>query len=121
LVSVDVVVYQATGSAAQTGLLFALRVVPYLMFGLIADCGNRRRLIIGGILAQGMLVATIPTAHLFDVLTVAQIYVVVLPRRPCSCSPTQQCSGPSQPSSSPNGSPQIPGIRKRSATREWTS
>lgn len=81
-VVLPIVVYQATGSAAQTGLLFALRVVPYLLFGLlagpIADRGNRRLLIIGGNLVEGCLVATIPLAQLFGVLSVAHIYVVAL-------------------------------------------
>jgi MFS family permease len=81
-VVLPLVVYQTTGSAAQTGALFALRVVPYLLFGLvagpIADRGNRRRLIIGGNLVEGALVATIPIAHALDVLTIAQIFVVAL-------------------------------------------
>ncbi len=45
-VVLPLLVYEATGPAAQTGLLFALRVVPYLLFGPIAgpiaDRGNRR-------------------------------------------------------------------------------
>ncbi len=81
-VVLPIVVYDATGSAAATGGLFALRVVPYLFLGLIAgpiaDRGNRRVLIIGGNLVEGTLVATIPIAQLFGVLTVAQIYVVAL-------------------------------------------
>ncbi len=81
-VVLPLVVYQITGSAAQTGALFAFRVVPYLLFGLvagpIADRGNRRRLIIGGNLIEGTLVATIPIADLLGVLTIAQIYVVAL-------------------------------------------
>jgi MFS family permease len=81
-VVLPLVVYQITGSAAQTGVLFAFRVVPYLVFGLvagpIADRGNRRRLIIGGNLVEGALVATIPIAYAFDALTVAHIYVVAL-------------------------------------------
>jgi len=81
-VVLPLVVYEATGSAAQTGILFALRVVPYLLVGVIAgpiaDRGNRRRLIIGGNLIEGVLVASIPIANAFDVLTVAQIYVVAL-------------------------------------------
>jgi len=81
-VVLPLVVYEATGSAAQTGVLFALRVVPYLVFGLIAgpiaDRGNRRLLIIGGNVAEGALVLTIPVAHLLDVLSVAQVYVVAL-------------------------------------------
>ena len=81
-VVLPLVVYQITGSAAQTGALFAFRVVPYLLFGLVAgpvaDRGNRRRLIIGGNLIEGALVATIPIANLFGVLTIAQIYIVAL-------------------------------------------
>lgn len=81
-VALPLVVFEATGSAAQTGVLFALRVVPYLLFGLIAgplaDRGNRRTLIIGGNVAEGALVATIPIAHLLGVLTVAQVYVVAM-------------------------------------------
>jgi MFS family permease len=81
-VVLPLVVYQITGSAAQTGALFAIRVVPYLAFGLVAgpvaDRGNRRRLIIGGNLVEGALVATIPIAHELGVLTIGQIYVVAL-------------------------------------------
>jgi MFS family permease len=81
-VVLPLVVYDLTGSAAQTGLLFGLRVVPYLLFGLIAgplaDRGNRRRLIIGGNVIEGALVSTIPIAHLLGVLTLPQIYAVAL-------------------------------------------
>ena len=55
------VVFEATGSITQTGALYAVRVVPYLLFGFlagpIADQGNRRFLIIGGNVAEGLLVA----------------------------------------------------------------
>jgi MFS family permease len=82
IVVLPLVVYEATGSALQTGLLFALRVVPYLLFGLIAgpiaDRGNRRLLVIGGNVVEGALIATIPIAHALGVLTVAQVYVVAL-------------------------------------------
>lgn len=81
-IALPILVYQLTGSAAVTGLLFALRVLPYLCVGLIAgpiaDRGNRRLLIIGGNIAEGMLIASIPLAAAFDVLTVTQIYVVAL-------------------------------------------
>ena len=81
-VVLPLVVYDITGSAAQTGLLFAFRVVPYLLFGLVAgplaDRGNRRRLIIGGNAIEGVLIATIPIAHALGVLTIAQIYAVSL-------------------------------------------
>lgn len=81
-VVLPLVVYQTTGSDALTGGLFALRVVPYLLFGVVAgpvaDRWNRRRLIIGGHVVEGLLVATIPIAHEFGVLTVAHVYVVGL-------------------------------------------
>jgi MFS family permease len=81
-VVLPLVVYDATGSATQTGVLFALRVVPYLVLGLIAgpvaDRGHRRRLIIGGNVVEGALVMTIPIAHVLGVLTVAQVYVVAV-------------------------------------------
>lgn len=81
-IALPILVYQLTKSATLTGLLFALRVLPYLLVGLIAgpiaDRGNRRLLIIGGNLVEGALVASVPIAALFDVLTVAQIYVVTL-------------------------------------------
>ncbi len=81
-VVLPIIVYQATQSAALTGGLFALRVVPYMLFGVVAgpvaDRWNRRRLIIGGHLIEGLLVATIPIASMFGVLTVAQVYIVGL-------------------------------------------
>ena len=81
-VVLPVVVFQTTGSVAQTGLLYALRVVPYLLLGLVAgpvaDRGDRKALIVGGNVVQGLLVASIPVASALGVLTVAQIYVVGL-------------------------------------------
>lgn len=79
-IALPVVVFDLTGSAAATGVLFALRALPYLFFGLlagpIADRGNRRRLIIGGNLAEGLLVATVPVAAALDLLTLWHVYVV---------------------------------------------
>ena len=79
-VVLPILVYQRTGSAAVTGALFAVRVVPYLVFGLlagpVADRGNRRRLIVGGNLVEGTLVATIPFAAALGILTVAHVYIV---------------------------------------------
>lgn len=75
-------VYDVTGSAAQTGLMFAFRAIPYLVLGLIAgpvaDRGNRRALIIGGNLVEGVLVLTIPLASLFGLLSAPHIYAVAL-------------------------------------------
>lgn len=81
-VVLPLVVYHATGSPAATGGLFALRVIPYMLFGTIAgpvaDRWNRRRLIIGGNIIEGLLGATIPIAALLGVLSVAQVYAVGL-------------------------------------------
>lgn len=81
-VVLPVLVFEATGSAAHTGIVFALRVVPYFVFGLVAgplaDRGNRRLLIVGGNMIEGLLVATIPVANALGVLSIAQVYVVGL-------------------------------------------
>ncbi|MCU1394396.1 MAG: major facilitator superfamily 1 [Ilumatobacteraceae bacterium] len=81
-VVLPLVVYEATGSSAATGGLFALRIIPYILFGAVAgpvaDRKNRRRLIVGGHIIEGVLGATIPIAALFGVLTVAQVYAVGL-------------------------------------------
>ncbi|MEY2580412.1 MAG: hypothetical protein QOE09_261 [Ilumatobacteraceae bacterium] len=81
-VVLPLVVYAETGSSAATGGLFALRVVPYIFFGAIAgpvaDRWNRRRLILGGPIIEGLLGATIPIAAVMGVLTVAQVYIVGL-------------------------------------------
>jgi len=81
-VVLPLVVYHETGSSAATGGLFALRVIPYILFGAVAgpvaDRWNRRRLIVGGHVIEGILGATIPVAALLGVLTVAQVYVVGL-------------------------------------------
>lgn len=81
-VVLPLVVYHETGSSAATGGLFALRVIPYILFGAVAgpvaDRWNRRRLIVGGHIIEGLLGATIPIAALLGVLTVAQVYAVGL-------------------------------------------
>jgi MFS family permease len=81
-VALPILVYQLTGSAAQTSLLTALEVLPYFAFGLVAgalaDRVDRRRLMVGCNVLQAALVASIPLAAAFGVLTIAQIYVVAL-------------------------------------------
>jgi len=82
LVVLPVLVFDLTGSTALTGFVFAVRLLPYLVFGLIAgpiaDRSNRRRLIIGGNVIEGCLVATIPLAAVFGVLTVGHVFAVAL-------------------------------------------
>lgn len=86
-VVLPILVFQRTDSAAQTALIAGLRAAPYLLFGLVAgpvaDRFDRRRLIVGGNLAEGALMATIPIASAAGVLTIAQIYVVALLAATC--------------------------------------
>jgi MFS family permease len=64
LVVLPILVYQRTGSAGQSALLTAIRIVPYIVLGLavgpIADRGNRQRMIVIGNIAQGVCIAVIP-------------------------------------------------------------
>ena len=86
-VVLPILVFQRTGSAAQTALIAGIRAVPYLMLGLVAgpvaDRFDRRRLIVGGNLAEGAVMATIPIASAAGVLTMGQIYVVALLAATC--------------------------------------
>lgn len=81
-VVLPLLVFDLSGSASLTGAVFALQALPYLVFGLIAgpvaDRGDRRRLIIGGNVLEGLLVATIPVAAVFDVLSVVHVMVVAV-------------------------------------------
>lgn len=80
MVALPVLIYDLTGSAGLTGLLATARLLPYLVFGLIAgpiaDRSSRRRLIIGGNIVEGVAVATIPLAAAFDVLSTTHVFVV---------------------------------------------
>ncbi|MCU0494486.1 MAG: MFS transporter, partial [Chloroflexaceae bacterium] len=81
-VALPILVFQLTGSAAQTALLAAMRVLPYLVFGLVAgavaDRVNRRRMMVGCDLLSVALLASLPLASLFGVLTLPHIYAVAL-------------------------------------------
>ena len=81
-VVLPILIYRRTGSPAQTGIVAGLRVVPYLVFGLIAgpiaDRFDRRRLLVFGLIGEGVAMATIPIADLFGQVSVAQIYTVTL-------------------------------------------
>lgn len=77
-----ILVFQLTGSALLTSGLYALEVIPYILFGLfagaLADRVNRRRLMVVCDLINAALLASIPLAGAFNLLSVAQIYVVGL-------------------------------------------
>jgi MFS family permease len=79
-VVLPILVYERTGSPAQTGLVAGLRVVPYLFFGLIAgpvaDRFDRRRLLVVATFAEGVVMATIPLVDAIADVPVAQIYAV---------------------------------------------
>jgi len=66
LVVMPLLVYQLTQSAFLTGLLGALEVLPYLVFGLfagaLADRADRRRLMIGSDVVNAILLGSIPVA-----------------------------------------------------------
>jgi MFS family permease len=76
-VVIPILVFQRTGSPAQTGAVTALRVVPYLLVGLVAgplaDRLDRRALIVWGNVAQGGAMAVIP---IVDAITPVPIPVV---------------------------------------------
>ena len=82
LVVLPILVFQLTGSAFLTGLLGALEVIPYIVFGLfagaLADRLNRRRMMIVCDLINTLLLASIPIAAWFGVLTIPHIFVVAL-------------------------------------------
>jgi MFS family permease len=66
--------------AAQMGLLSAAGLLPYLLFSLHAGAwvdrrGERRRKMIAADLGRALIVASVPTAYVFDVLTIQQLYV----------------------------------------------
>ncbi len=68
-----VLMYQLTGSAAQTALVATVQAAPYLLFGLyagaIADRSNRRTIIVGCDLASATAIASIPAWGLVSLLT----------------------------------------------------
>jgi MFS family permease len=66
--------------AAQMGFLSAAGLLPYLLFSLHAGAwvdrrGERRRKMIAADLGRALIVASVPTAYVFDVLTIQQLYV----------------------------------------------
>lgn len=71
-----------THSPAAAGFASALRVVPYVLFslpvGALIDRWDRKRVMVWSDLGRAVAVASVPVALLFDVLSVAQIYVVAL-------------------------------------------
>ena len=71
-----------TGSPEAAGIAGALRTAPYVVFslpvGALIDRWDRRKVMIYTDMGRLAAVATIPTAMLFDALTLWQVYAVVL-------------------------------------------
>ena len=79
-IAIPVLIFQQTGSPALTGLVSAVIVLPYLVFGLIAggvaDRMNRRWLMVASDLVGAMALVSIPIAHLAGLHSTAHILVV---------------------------------------------
>ena len=79
LVVLPALMFQLTGSAAQTSLLLTVQAVPYLALGLVAgavaDRANRRAIMVSCDLSSAAAMASIPAAAALGMLTPAQLYV----------------------------------------------
>jgi MFS family permease len=79
LVAMPVLVYRLSGSAFLTALVTPLEAVPYLLFGLfagaLADRWNRRTVMVATDLIDAVLIASVPVAQAFGVLTVPHVLV----------------------------------------------
>ena len=73
-------VLQLTQSPFQLGIVGALEFVPFLLFGLIvgvyADRWDRRSILLVADLVRFVMLASVPLAAFFHVLTLAQLYLV---------------------------------------------
>ena len=66
---------------AEMGYLTAAELLPNLIFSLHAGAwvdrrGNQRQIMIAADIGRGLLLASVPIAYAFDVLTIQQLYVV---------------------------------------------
>jgi len=73
-------VLQLTQSPFQLGIVGALEFVPFLLFGLIvgvyADRWDRRRILLVADLVRFVVLASVPVAAVFHLMTLAQLYLV---------------------------------------------
>lgn len=69
-----------TGSPAQAGLIAAIRVLPYILFGLpagaLVDSWDRKRVMLCCDIGRALALGSIPIALAGGFLTVAQLYCV---------------------------------------------
>ena len=81
-VVVPLLVLAITNSPEAAGVAGALRSLPYLVFslpvGALIDRWDRKKVMVRCDAGRAIALATIPVAMAFDVLTLAQIYVVSL-------------------------------------------
>lgn len=80
LVALPVLVYRLSGSSFLTALVAGLEAAPYAIFGLFAgalsDRWNRKTVMVTADVLSACVLATVPIAHLLDVLTVPHILLV---------------------------------------------
>lgn len=78
-VAMPVLVYRLSGSPLLTALVTVLEAAPYLLFGLfsgaLADRWDRKRVMVLADVANAALIASVPVAHWFGVLTVPHVLV----------------------------------------------
>jgi len=78
-IAFPVVVYELSGSPLLTALVVAFEALPYLLLGLpagaLADRFDRKVVMVRADLVNAVVLATIPIAHWFGVLTVPHMLV----------------------------------------------
>jgi MFS family permease len=79
-VALPVVVYSLSRSPLLTSLVAAFQALPYLLLGLVAgalaDRLDRKRVMIVSDLVSAVVLASVPLAHWFGILTVGQVLIV---------------------------------------------
>jgi MFS family permease len=81
-IALPLLVLSITRSAAQTGIMYALRMAPYLLLslpaGALVDRWNRKRVMIVCDLARACLLASVPISLVTGHITMPQLYVVAV-------------------------------------------
>jgi MFS family permease len=82
VVTLPLLVFRESGSAAQTAAVAAAEALPYLLLGLLvgalADRVDRRALMVRAEVLGALALSTIPVARAFDVLTSWHVIAVAL-------------------------------------------
>lgn len=80
LIALPVLIYRSSGDPGLTALVAALEAAPYIVFGLFAgaltDRWNRKRVMVVADVLAALLLASIPVAAWWGVLTVPHVLVV---------------------------------------------